>query len=176
MKDSKTNLLEQKLENFIFWSRWIQVPLYLGLVVAQCAYVWAFLKELWHLVHDLNAMGETQIMLIVLGLIDVVMLSNLIIMVVIGGYETFVSKLDLHGHEDVPEWLSHVNAGVLKVKLATALISISGIHLLKSFINATQMDTKTLISQTVIHLVFLVTAVGLAYVDRLMLPVNAKAH
>ncbi|WP_245546643.1 TIGR00645 family protein [Leeia oryzae] len=168
------NRLETGLESFIFWSRWIQVPLYLGLIVAQCAYVWSFLKELWHLVHDVNAMGETQIMLIVLGLIDVVMLSNLIIMVVIGGYETFVSKLDLGTHEDVPEWLSHVNAGVLKVKLATALISISGIHLLKGFINADAIKVETLASQTAIHLVFLLTAIGLAWVDRLMTP--ARSH
>ncbi len=115
-------------------SRWLQAPLYFGLIVAQCVYVFHFMQELWHLLSTLTTLSETQIMLIVLGLIDVVMIANLLIMVIIGGYETFVSRLKLDGHPDQPEWLSHVNAGVLKVKLATALIGISSIHLLKTFI------------------------------------------
>ena len=120
----------------IFSSRWLQLPLYLGLIVAQCVYVFLFLKELWHLVLHANEFGEQQIMLVVLGLIDVVMISNLLVMVIVGGYETFVSRLGLQGHPDQPEWLNHVNAGVLKVKLAMAIIGISSIHLLKTFINA----------------------------------------
>src|SRR5512144_3291427 len=117
-------------------SRWLQVPLYLGLIVAQGMYVVQFMRELWHLIVDVQSFTETTIMLSVLGLIDVVMISNLLIMVIVGGYETFVSRLDLDGHPDEPEWLSHVNASVLKVKLATAIIGISSIHLLKTFINA----------------------------------------
>src|SRR5688572_3488752 len=120
----------------IFASRWLQVPLYLGLIVAQCVYVFRFIKELFHLVHDANILTEQGIMLLVLGLIDVVMISNLLVMVIVGGYETFVSKLGLQGHPDQPEWLSHVNASVLKVKLAMAIIGISSIHLLKTFIEA----------------------------------------
>src|SRR3954470_6987943 len=120
----------------IFGSRWLQVPLYVGLIVAQAVYVLLFLKELWHLViHSFDA-SEQQIMLVVLGLIDVVMISNLLVMVIVGGYETFVSRLNLGGHPDQPEWLSHVNATVLKVKLAMAIIGISSIHLLKTFIAA----------------------------------------
>ena len=124
------------LATLIFSSRWLQLPLYLGLIVAQGVYVFLFLKELWHLIHSAPTLTEQSIMLIVLGLIDVVMISNLLVMVIVGGYETFVSRLDLQGHPDQPEWLSHVNASVLKVKLAMAIIGISSIHLLKTFIEA----------------------------------------
>ena len=156
------------LSSLIFASRWLQLPLYLGLIVAQGVYVFLFGKELWHLIHDAPGMGEQQIMLIVLGLIDVVMISNLLVMVIVGGYETFVSRLNLDGHPDQPEWLSHVNASVLKVKLAMSIIGISSIHLLKTFINADNYTDKVLIAQTVIHAVFLLSAIAIAYTDRLM--------
>ncbi|MGA7986320.1 MAG: TIGR00645 family protein [Burkholderiales bacterium] len=154
----------------LFSSRWLQLPLYLGLIVAQGVYVVQFVRELLHLVGIVwdRSIAETEIMLIVLGLIDVVMISNLLIMVIIGGYETFVSRLNLEGHPDEPEWLSHVNANVLKVKLATAIIGISSIHLLKSFINAANLDQKTMLWQVTIHLTFLVSAVAIAVIDRLM--------
>jgi len=154
----------------LFSSRWLQVPLYLGLIVAQGVYVVQFVRELLHLIGIVWGRGiaETEIMLIVLGLIDVVMISNLLIMVIIGGYETFVSRLDLEGHPDEPEWLSHVNANVLKVKLATAIIGISSIHLLKSFINAANLDQKTMLWQVTIHLTFLLSAVAIAAIDRIM--------
>jgi uncharacterized protein (TIGR00645 family) len=194
----------------IFSSRWLQLPLYLGLIVAQGLYVVQFLRELWHLLHEVFANSatetaaqaveitnaallkagmtadqallwadkvtaggpkhdaETAIMLTVLGLIDVVMISNLLVMVIVGGYETFVSRLGLQGHPDQPEWLSHVNAAVLKVKLATAIIGISSIHLLKTFIEAKDLDEKVLIWQTIIHLGFVVSALAIAWVDKLM--------
>ena len=131
----------QTLERFIFWSRWLQAPLYLGLIVAQGIYVW---------------------------LIDIVMIANLLIMVIIGGYETFVSRLDLDDHPDQPEWLSHVNAGVLKIKLSTAIIGISSIHLLKTFINAANISEHTIMWQVIIHVVFLVSAFAMALVDKMM--------
>jgi len=154
----------------LFGSRWLQLPLYFGLIVAQCVYVVQFMRELWHLVAEVGKFDETMIMLTVLGLIDVVMISNLLIMVTIGGYETFVSRLHLEGHPDEPEWLSHVNANVLKVKLATAIIGISSIHLLKTFINAQNLDEKTMFWQVTIHVTFLVSAVAIAAIDRIMLP------
>ncbi|MGQ5702711.1 TIGR00645 family protein [Sandaracinobacteroides sp. A072] len=161
----------------IFSSRWLQLPLYLGLIVAQCVYVFLFLKELLHLVSHATEFGEQQIMLVVLGLIDVVMISNLLVMVIVGGYETFVSRLGLQGHPDQPEWLSHVNAGVLKVKLAMAIIGISSIHLLRTFIEASNIgrDTATVTAegvmwQTIIHSVFIISAIGIAYVDRMSQP------
>jgi uncharacterized protein (TIGR00645 family) len=155
------------LPSFIFMSRWLQAPLYLGLIIAQGVYVFHFMVELWHLVSGIGTIKETEIMLIVLGLIDVVMIANLLVMVIVGGYETFVSKLDLQGHPDQPEWLSHVNAGVLKVKLAMAIIGISSIHLLKTFINAPSLDDKTLMWQTIIHIAFVVSALAIAVTDRL---------
>lgn len=156
------------MESFIFFSRWLQAPLYLGLIAAQGVYVYQFMHELVHLVTTAGSLGETEVMLIVLGLIDVVMIANLLIMVIIGGYETFVSRLDLEEHPDQPEWLSHVNAGVLKVKLATALIGISSIHLLKTFINANQLPDRVIIAQVVIHLAFLISAAAIAWTDKLM--------
>ena len=156
------------LSSVLFGSRWLQVPLYLGLIVAQLVYVVHFMVELEHLVFGTFSLSEEKIMLIVLGLIDVVMISNLLIMVIVGGYETFVSRLNLEGHPDEPEWLSHVNANVLKVKLATAIIGISSIHLLKSFINAPNLTNEVLLWQTVIHMAFIASAVSIAYIDRLM--------
>ena len=178
------------LPNLIFASRWLQVPLYLGLIAAQGVYVFHFLVELLHLIEaafgsqtalqalitsigyktgtPVTTLNETVIMLVVLALIDVVMISNLLIMVIVGGYETFVSRLNLEGHPDQPEWLSHVNASVLKVKLATAIIGISSIHLLKTFINADNYTDRVLIAQTVIHITFLLSALAIAATDRMM--------
>jgi uncharacterized protein (TIGR00645 family) len=178
------------IPNFIFASRWLQLPLYVGLIAAQVVYVFHFLVELKHLIEavfgspsalqslvnsigyksdvTLTSLNETVIMLVVLGLIDVVMISNLLIMVIIGGYETFVSRMQLDNHPDQPEWLNHVNASVLKVKLATAIIGISSIHLLKTFINAANYDLKVLMWQTIIHVVFLLSALAIALTDKLM--------
>ena len=186
------------LPNLIFASRWLQLPLYLGLIVAQAVYVWLFWQELYYLLmatfgdgsaltHILDTVtvegakrpskpNETVIMLVVLGLIDVVMISNLLIMVIVGGYETFVSRLNLEGHPDQPEWLSHVNASVLKVKLATAIIGISSIHLLKTFINAAAYDVKTIAAQVAIHITFLLSALAIAAADRVMPPATRAVH
>lgn len=164
------------LEAFIFGSRWLQAPLYLGLIVAQAVYVYQFIVELSHLVHQAGELNDTDIMLIVLGLIDVVMIANLLIMVIIGGYETFVSRLDLQDHPDQPEWLSHVNAGVLKVKLATALIGISAIHLLKTFINAGQLEDRVIMWQLAIHMVFVVSALAMAFTDKVMTSTLIMTH
>src|SRR5258707_5496837 len=151
----------------IFMSRWLQLPLYLGLIVAQGVYVVLFHKEVWHVVTASMTLDETNIMLVVLGLIDVVMISNLLIMVIIGGYETFVSRLGVEGHPDEPEWLDHVNAGVLKVKLSMALISISSIHLLKTFINPDQHTMHAVMWQVIMHLAFLVSAFLMSWGDRM---------
>jgi len=165
------------LGNMIFFSRWLQAPLYLGLIVAQCVYVFHFLVELWHLIGKATKIGETEIMLTVLGLIDVVMIANLLIMVIVGGYETFVSRLNLQTHPDQPEWLSHVNAGVLKVKLAMALIGISSVHLLKTFIEADRLTDRVLLAQIGIHLTFVISALILAYIDKMTSgSAKVKAH
>jgi uncharacterized protein (TIGR00645 family) len=150
----------------IFFSRWLQAPLYLGLIVAQGVYVVKFWQELIHLLKDYSHFSEAEVMLLVLGLVDVVMIANLLIMVIIGGYETFVSRIDMRGHRDEPEWLSHVNPNVLKVKLAMSIIGISSIHLLKSFISADELSNDTLMWQTIIHMAFIASAIGLAWIDK----------
>lgn len=202
MTDSKINRLNP-LPALIFSSRWLQLPLYLGLIVAQGVYVFQFVRELLHLITDAASLTEQMIMLIVLGLIDVVMISNLLVMVIVGGYETFVSRLRLEGHPDQPEWLSHVNASVLKVKLAMAIIGISSIHLLKTFIGAgslglplcgtpqafaaaqaaaaatangvanatarcSELTEQGVMWQALIHFLFIVSAIGIAWTDKLM--------
>lgn len=170
------------IPRLIFASRWLQLPLYLGLIVAQMVYVFLFLKELVHLVSHSNDVNEQQAMLVVLGLIDVVMISNLLIMVIVGGYETFVSRMELNKHPDQPEWLSHVNASVLKIKLAMAIIGISSIHLLRTFIEAGSLGRPDssyteagVMWQAIIHGLFIVSAVGIAVVDKLSQP-PAKHH
>ena len=171
------------LPALIFGSRWLQLPLYLGLIVAQGVYVVLFIKELWHLVLGATKFTEQEIMLVVLGLIDVVMISNLLIMVIVGGYETFVSRLELERHPDQPEWLSHVNASVLKIKLAMAIIGISSIHLLRTFIYAGALGREGLpytetgvMWQTIIHGLFILSAIGIAFVERLSQPVTAHKN
>jgi len=186
------------LPGLIFASRWLQLPLYLGLIAAQAVYVYHFWVELLHLLEaafgnqtalqalvtsmgyqsevPLTALNETLIMLVVLALIDVVMISNLLIMVIVGGYETFVSRMHLEGHPDQPEWLDHVNASVLKVKLGTAIIGISSIHLLKTFINAANYDTKVLMWQTIIHVTFLLSALAIAYTDKILNSTHSDPH
>lgn len=181
--EAKTPHRLNVLQTLIFSSRWLQLPLYLGLIVAQGVYVFLFMKELWHLVHGATGFNEQAIMLLVLGLIDVVMISNLLVMVIVGGYETFVSRLNLQGHPDQPEWLSHVNASVLKVKLAMAIIGISSIHLLKTFIDISSLGAEGskfteagVMWQTIIHCVFILSAIGIAYTDRMMGATTAKRH
>ena len=178
---SQTKPRLNPLPALIFSSRWLQLPLYLGLIAAQGVYVFLFLKELWHLIHDVAGLTEQKVMLSVLGLIDVVMISNLLVMVIVGGYETFVSRLRLEGHPDQPEWLSHVNASVLKVKLAMAIIGISSIHLLKTFIEAGQLGAEGttytvqgVMWQTIIHCVFILSAIGIAWTDRIMAMTSGK--
>jgi uncharacterized protein (TIGR00645 family) len=134
------------------------------------------MQELWHLVSDVGHLTENDVMLLVLGLVDVVMIANLLIMVIIGGYETFVSRIQLRGHPDQPEWLSHVNANVLKVKLAMAIVGISSIHLLQTFINASQTDSNTMLWQTIIHLTFVASAIALALIDRFLSPKSPATH
>jgi len=172
------------LAAFIFASRWLQAPLYLGLIIAQAIYVVLFFIELWHLAENVIVTGhitETDVMLSVLALIDIVMIANLLIMVIIGGYETFVSKIRVEGHHDEPEWLSHVNTNLLKVKLAVSIISISSIHLLKTFIEVGRMDEGVVrnadgsvlyswdgvLWEVAIHLAFIVSALALAWIDRM---------
>ncbi|WP_032112150.1 TIGR00645 family protein [Candidatus Paracaedibacter symbiosus] len=160
------NTPQRLLAFTIFSSRWLQAPLYVGLIIVQCAYLYEFIKEIVHLFMDIGKIAETDVMLVALGLIDVVMISNLLIMVIIGGYETFVSRLKMDEHPDSPEWLTHVNANTMKIKLALALIGISSIHLLKTFINIHKIPDREIFWQVVIHSIFLLSAFFLAYTSK----------
>ncbi len=178
MQQEQTTPKPNAIAKLIFASRWVQLPIYLGLIVVQIIYAFKFLKSLWHLVVNLNQMDENTIMLAVLNLIDVVMIANLLVMVLVGGYETFVSKLNTDNHPDQPEWLDHVNASVLKVKLSMAIISISSIHMLQTFINAANLPEKQIMWQLFLHLGFLASALALAvaYTDRILYNTTHKQH
>ncbi|MDO4656301.1 TIGR00645 family protein [Kingella sp. (in: b-proteobacteria)] len=164
------------LAALIFASRWLQLPIYLGLIVVQAIYSYKFIKLLWGLITHLNTMDESTMMLAVLNLIDVVMIANLLVMVLIGGYETFVSRLNVDDHPDQPEWLNHVNASVLKVKLSMAIISISSIHLLQTFINAGRLSENQMMWQLLLHLAFLLSAIAMAWTDKIVYGTSHQAH
>ncbi|MFD5162535.1 IS21-like element helper ATPase IstB [Streptomyces hawaiiensis] len=162
----------------LFATRWLQAPLYFGLVAAQGVYVYKFFKELWTLILMCVSghATETYVMLAVLKLVDVVMIANLLIMVIVGGYETFVSRIGLQGHRDQPEWLSHVNSNVLKVKLATAIVGISSVHLLQMFVDVHHTSQHALLWGTVIHMAFIASAAILAYMSGPMVAHTDRAH
>ncbi|MQT02975.1 TIGR00645 family protein [Streptomyces jumonjinensis] len=166
-KPDVRSLAAPSLGYALFATRWLQAPLYFGLVAAQGVYVYKFFNELWHLVQHIVSghVNETHVMLAVLKLVDVVMIANLLIMVIVGGYETFVSRIGLQGHRDQPEWLSHVNSNVLKVKLATAIVGISSVHLLQMFVDVDHTSQHSLLWGTVIHMAFILSAAILAYMS-----------
>ena len=173
---AKYNSQSNLLSKIIFASRWLQLPIYLGLVVVQSIYAYKFMKSLWYLIANINEMDSNTIMLAVLNLIDVVMIANLLVMVTIGGYEIFVSKLKTRNPPDQPEWMSHVNATVLKVKLSMSIITISSIHMLQTFVNISNLPEKTMMWQLLLHLGFLVSAIALAYTDKILYSTSHKTH
>jgi uncharacterized protein (TIGR00645 family) len=161
--------VETAFERIVFASRWLQAPMYLGLIIASALYAYKFLVELIHITMSVHLISETQLMMGVLTLVDIVMVGNLLVMVVIGGYATFVSRLgSIEKHEDRPDWLDHVDAGTLKIKMATALVGISGIHLLKAFIDISEKTHRDVMWQIIIHGVFLLSAVMLAWTEKIM--------
>ena len=173
---AKYNEQTSFLSKTIFASRWLQVPIYLGLIVVQGIYAYKFMKNLWYLITNVNEMDADTIMLAVLNLIDVVMIANLLVMVTLGWYEIFVSKLRTKNHPDQPEWMSHVNATVLKVKLSMSIISISSIHLLQTFVNASKISEKTIMWEVIIHFSFLISAIAMAYTDKILYSTSHKNH
>jgi uncharacterized protein (TIGR00645 family) len=165
--------IQTRVEQLLFASRWIQAPMFLGLTVASALYCYKFLAELVHLTTEIGHLSEEALLLGVLGLVDVTMVSNLIFMVVLGGYSLFVSRIDIDTHPDRPEWLDKTNSATLKIKLASSLVGVSGIHLLKSFINIEQMDSEHVKWQVLIHLTFLLSTVLLAWGERILHPPHA---
>ncbi len=148
------------IQNVIFNSRWILVPFYLGLILAQILYCGKFCEEIWHLLHNFKDMSESTLMLAVLTLIDITMVANLLKMIIVGSYQTFVEKIsDDHSEK--------VGSGLLKVKMGSSLIGVSSIHLLQAFINVGANTDRELIVKCGIHLIFLVSTIGLAHIDHL---------
>lgn len=182
-KEPLAKKLENGLEYFIFASRWVQSPIYVALIFASIAYAWKSVQELMHLLHDFSAATESSIMVGILSLVDISMVANLVNMVVVGGYVTFVSRIDFANNTDRPDWLDHINANTLKVKLAGSLASISAIHLLKSFIAITDSvasgvamsanQEKVILWQSIIHGVFLASMILFAWGERMQ---RAEPH
>lgn len=170
------NRIRHALPQFIFWSRWLQAPLYLGLIVVLIVYVYEFAKGLIHFVSSANKLSEIETMLLALNLIDVVMIANLLIMVIVGGYEIFVARLDIRNHPDHPEWLDEVNAGTMKVKLALALITISSIHLLSTFIDPSKQSESSVMWQVIIHITLVFSAIMIALCNKIMTPRERNGH
>ncbi len=168
-------IIENVFEQIIFASRWVQAPIYGGLIVGSILYAYKFFIELIHLCATIGTIKEEVLMLGILTLVDISMVLNLLVMVIIGGYATFVSHLHLEKHEDRPDWLEKIDAGTLKVKLAGALVGISGIHLLKSFIDITKKDFEQVKWQVVIHVVFLFSTLMLAYTEKVLHSSHHKA-
>ncbi|WP_186643886.1 TIGR00645 family protein [Fluviispira vulneris] len=164
----KRELVEHGLEYIIFASRWLQAPMYFGLIVVQVIYTYKFILELIHIVSTADVSSELQILLGILSLVDVTMVANLVAMVIIGGYATFVSKLNLDHHDDKPDWLDHIDPGAIKVKLASSLIGISSIHLLRSFIDIDKMEADKIMWQIIIHMTFIASTVFLSLTEYIM--------
>ena len=167
--------IETIIEVSVFASRWFQAPIYVGLIVGSGLYVYKFLGELANLAIRIDEFTEVQAMLAILGLIDISMVMNLLVIVIIGGYSIFTSRIDFDEQEDRPQWIDHLDADRLKVKLATSLASISGVHLLKTFIDiheqAKTEGFESLKYEIIIHLVFIFSALVLAWIARILDPI-----
>jgi uncharacterized protein (TIGR00645 family) len=159
--------LEHTIEAVILASRWLLVVFYLGLAFALLLYAISFGKKLMEFVDKLFVLGETDTILKMLALIDAALVASLVVMVIISGYENFVSRFDNADGGEI-SWLGKVDAGSLKIKVASTIVAISSIHLLQVFLNAQQYTDSQLMWLTVIHLAFVVSALILAYIDRLM--------
>lgn len=161
-------MIERNLESLIFASRWILAPFYLGLVAALALLLVKFTQELIHVVPAVFTMSESAVILAILTLIDLSLAGNLLLMVIFAGYENFVSRIDTGGHEDRPDWMGKVDFSGLKLKLIASIVAISGIQLLRSFMdvqNTTDRDLKWMLA---IHLTFVVSGVLLAWMDKLV--------
>lgn len=170
-RDSGIKKFENFFEGFMFWTRWVQAPLYTGLTIASFLYLVKFFQELYYTFQQTTSLHETEMMLRILGLVDISMVMNLVVMVTIGGYSIFTSKIDVDMHEDKPLWLEDLDAGQLKIKLATSLASISGVQLLKTFIDYREAEQKAgaegIIIEIVIHMVFIISALLLAQTEKI---------
>jgi uncharacterized protein (TIGR00645 family) len=162
---SSAMVIERFLENIIFRSRWILAPVYVGLAAALVILTVKFVQELAHIVPRVLEMPEEQIVLACLTLVDIALVGNLLLMVVFAGYENFVSKIDVAGHVDRPEWMGKVGMSGLKIRLIASIVAISSIQILKAFLNVDQVPDRHLAWMVGIHVTFVISGVLLALMD-----------
>ena len=162
--------MERLIETLMYRSRWMLAPIYLGLSLALLGLGVKFFQEVWHLLAHVIEMKEADLVLVILALIDMAMVGGLIVMVMMSGYENFVSTLQVNEGEEKLAWLGTMDASSLKMKIAASIVAISSIHLLKSFINAERLTDKVMMWQVIIHITFVLSALLLAYIDRLVAP------
>ncbi len=161
-----SNAVERALERGLFASRWLMAPFYLGLVLALVALLFTFVQEIFHVFSNIGSLGTSDVILAALALIDLSLAGNLLLIVIFSGYESFVSKINIDDHEDQFEWKGKVDFAAMKLKLIASIVAISGIHLLKVFMDIKKYSEKDIMWMVIIHLVFVVSGVMLALMDR----------
>ena len=167
-------MLEKAVERTLFACRWLLAPVYLGLSLALIALGIKFFQEAYHLFSDLTTIAEADLVLIVLAMIDLVLVGSLIVMVMFSGYENFVSRIDHDSGKDAPAWLSKIDSGTLKLKVAVSIVAISSIHLLRVFMDAQKIENDKILWYVVLHLTFVVSAVLLGVLDKMSFASHRK--
>ncbi len=160
-------MLERVVEKLLFGCRWLLAPMYLGLSLALLALAVKFFQEVGHSLGSVLTLAETDLVLIVLSLIDIVLVGSLIVMVMLSGYENFVSRISVGAQQESPNWLGKLDSGTLKLKVAASIVAISSIHLLRIFMNAEETPNDKIVWYVVLHLTFVVSAVLLGVLDRM---------
>ena len=159
--------IEKALENTLFASRWLMAPVYFGLVIAMAVLVFKFSKELLSMILHIGSADSGEIIVGVLTLVDVALIMNLLIIIIFSGYENFVSKMDLDGHEDRPEWMGHIGFSDLKIKVIASIVAISGIELLKAFMHVDTFTDRHLAWMIGLHITFVISGIAYAIMDKL---------
>ena len=160
-------VMERFIENTMYASRWLLAPLYLGLSIAVLLLGIKFFQEALHALPHILEIKEAELVLLVLSLVDIALVGGLLVMVMLSGYENFVSQIDIDDGKEKLAWLGKLDSGSLKQKVAASIVAISSIHLLKAFMNAQQIDNDKLKWYVIMHLTFVLSAMGMAYVDKM---------
>ena len=159
--------MERILENAMYAARWLLAPIYFGLAFALLALAIKFFQEIFHILPAILSLGEAELILKLLSLIDMALVGGLLVMVMFSGYENFVSQLDIEEGKEKLDWLGKMDSGSLKMKVAASIVAISSIHLLRMFMDAQQLESEKLMWYVIIHLTFVVSAFAMGYLDKL---------
>ncbi len=160
-------MIERALENALYASRWLLAPIYIGLSLALLMLGLKFFQEVFHFMPIIFSTKEADLVLVILSLVDMALVGGLLVMVMLSGYENFVSAIDIKEGAEKLSWLGKLDAGSLKQKVAASIVAISSIHLLKAFMNAEHIANEKLMWYVIIHITFVLSAIGMAYVDRM---------